>query len=185
LSPIFKILNTSFSIVAQFFELKNEVTFHVQTTCSSMQDRVYKCRVKHWPNGFPKFEPLSDERGENLWSIERIPYLTCILCQLGKWITLCKPFACLGRFMGLNSMQKEFFSHLSCTKFHNKLKPIIIWVQSSSSLVNFSKKNHFVYWKNLTLFSQMFFHRFNFNLDSSIRLIPGLWFVCLFQQNRC
>jgi hypothetical protein len=37
------------------------------------------------------------------------------------------------------------------------------------------QKNHFVYWKNLTLFSQMFFHRFNFNFDSSIRLIPGPW----------
>jgi hypothetical protein len=52
--------------------------------------------------------------------------LHAYFANLESGFTLHKPFACLGRFMGLNLMQKEFFSHLLCSKFHNKLKPIII-----------------------------------------------------------
>jgi hypothetical protein len=110
--------------------------------------------------------PWLSERGENLWSIERIPYLTCILCQLGKWITFCKPIP--WEVHGIKLHAKRFFftslkykvsqqiktNNYISTKFDNWLKYISFlyytnWERSEKLLLLFF--NTWPLWKNSSL----------------------------------
>jgi len=51
------------------------VWIHVHITNFQMLEKVHMCRLRNHAKELHKFSPFESEGGENLWSIEWVPYI--------------------------------------------------------------------------------------------------------------